>query len=58
MANIQLKNLTQLSMSGLDLFTDSESFIQDLSEHELELKGGCTIYCPSIIITIMQMYFV
>ena len=38
MANIKLQNLT--SFAGADLFNDAESFMQDLSEHELDLQGG------------------
>ena len=38
MANIKLQNLT--SFIGSDLFNDAESFMQDLSEHELALEGG------------------
>jgi hypothetical protein len=44
MANIKVKDLTQLSITGLDLFNDSESFIQDLSEYELNLQGGSVYY--------------
>jgi hypothetical protein len=38
MANIKVRDLT--SIAGADLFSDSESFMQDLSDHELELQGG------------------
>jgi hypothetical protein len=38
MANITVKDLT--SITGVDLFSDSESFMQDLSGDELALKGG------------------
>jgi hypothetical protein len=38
MANIEVKDLT--SIAGADLFNDYESFMQDLSESELILKGG------------------
>jgi hypothetical protein len=40
MAKIEVKDLTQSSIAGLDLFNDLESFIQDLSENELSLQGG------------------
>jgi hypothetical protein len=40
MANIKLKDLTGNTISGINLFIDSESFLQDLSEHELNLHGG------------------
>jgi hypothetical protein len=38
MANIKVKDLT--SIAGADLFSDSENFMQDLSEDELDLQGG------------------
>jgi hypothetical protein len=40
MANLTVKDLVLPSIAGTDLFNDSESFLQDLSEHELELHGG------------------
>jgi hypothetical protein len=40
MANIKLENLTGYKLAGADLFSDSESFMSDLSEHELDLHGG------------------
>ncbi len=40
MANIRLKNLVGYDITGSDLFSDSESFMQDLSENELDLQGG------------------
>jgi hypothetical protein len=39
MAKIELKNLDS-NLTGIDLFDDSESFMQDLSERELDLHGG------------------
>lgn len=38
MANIKLQDLT--SIVGANLFDDDESFMQDLSESELIIKGG------------------
>ena len=38
MANIKVLDLN--SITGEDLFNDSESFIRDLSDDELELQGG------------------
>ncbi len=40
MANIKVKDLT--SIAGADLFNDSESFMRDLSDNELETQGGGT----------------
>jgi predicted HAD superfamily phosphohydrolase len=41
MANIKVKDLT--SIAGSDLFNDLDSFMQDLSETELNIKGGSII---------------
>jgi hypothetical protein len=38
MANIKLQDLT--SVVGASLFKDSEIFMLDLSDYELELQGG------------------
>jgi hypothetical protein len=38
MASIRVKDLANIT--GLDLFGDPESFIQDLSEYESDLHGG------------------
>jgi hypothetical protein len=40
MANITLKDLISSNITGVSLFHDSESFMQDLSEDELNLQGG------------------
>jgi hypothetical protein len=40
MANITLKDLISSNITGVSLFNDSESFMQDLSEDELNLQGG------------------
>ena len=42
MANVKVRDLT--SISGADLFNDSESFMRDLSEDELNAQGGGTPY--------------
>jgi hypothetical protein len=57
MANIKVKDLTQCSITGIDLFDDSESFIQDLSEYELNLQGGGyhrTVYYPKYQSPVIQ----
>lgn len=51
MANIQVKDLTRSSIAGFDLFNDLESFMQELSESELELQGGFGTPLSPIIIT-------
>lgn len=40
MANITLKDLISSNITGASLFNDSESFMQDLSEDEVNLQGG------------------
>ena len=40
MSNIKVNDLTGYHVTGVDLFSDSESFMQDLSENELDLQGG------------------
>jgi hypothetical protein len=40
MAHVKLDNLAGYDTTGSDLFSDSESFLQDLSENELDLQGG------------------
>lgn len=40
MANIKLENL---NVSGLDLFSDSESFIAELTDEEQPVVGGINI---------------
>ena len=42
MADIKISNL-----SGNDLFSDSESFMSNLSEEELTVQGGLT---PALVI--------
>ena len=51
MATINVNDLTGYHITGVDLFKDSESFIQDLFEFEdeLNLLGGHyqdTVYYP------------
>ena len=48
MANIKLKDLGG-TVTGSDLFADSESFMQDLSDRELNIQGGANIGCDVII---------
>lgn len=44
MANIKVSNL---SLKGFDLFTDSENFLAELSESELcDIKGGIITSSP------------
>jgi hypothetical protein len=40
MTNIKVTNLSETSISRVGSFYNSESFIQDLSESELNLQGG------------------
>jgi hypothetical protein len=40
MANITLQDSISSNVTGINLFNDSESFMQDLSEDELSLQGG------------------
>ena len=43
MANINVKDLNS-NIAGSDLFSDSESFMRDLSDDELNTQGGGTPY--------------
>ncbi len=40
MPNITVKDLSISTVIGSDLFIDSESFILDLSDSELDISGG------------------
>jgi hypothetical protein len=40
MTNIKVKDLSTPTITGADLFIDSESFMRDLSDNELDLEGG------------------
>jgi hypothetical protein len=46
MANVKVRDLTNIA--GADLFSDSESFMQDLSDYELALQGGVTPASPAL----------
>jgi lactobin A/cerein 7B family class IIb bacteriocin len=49
MASIIVDNLPNCNVCGSDLFNDSESFLQELTEDELlETNGGIT---PTVIFT-------
>lgn len=41
MANIKISDL---QFSGSELFSDRESFMNDLTENELEIVGGYQVY--------------
>jgi hypothetical protein len=41
MANITVENLAKYSIVGADLFDNSESFMLDLSDRQLDIQGGC-----------------
>jgi hypothetical protein len=57
MSNIKVKDLSIPTITGSDLFLDSESFMRDLSDNELDLQGGkapritarISIFCCPII---------
>ena len=53
MANIKLHNLT--SFAGADLFNDSESFMRDLSDDELESQGGIS---PAASVWLLRLAYV
>jgi hypothetical protein len=48
MASITVENLTEYNVSGMNLFNDSENFMMELSDDELNVYGGLT---PGIIYT-------
>jgi hypothetical protein len=48
MANINLQDLSNNTI-GADLFSDSESFLRDLSDNELNAQGGNNIGCDVIL---------
>jgi hypothetical protein len=54
MATINISNLNSI---GSDLFTDTESYLQDLSESELNAQGGLYISTITSTITITRDYF-
>ena len=52
MANIKVSDLLNLNLTGADLFTDSESFLTEISDESEQVFGGgnqpgCkdTLYC-------------
>ncbi|WP_138499833.1 hypothetical protein [Nostoc sp. PA-18-2419] len=51
MATIKINNL---NASGSDLFNDSESFLNELTEDELNVtKGGSTPFCITIVVSVV-----
>ena len=48
MANIKVQDL--ISIAGIDLFSDSESFIRDLSDLEVDLQGGLLFRTNPVIV--------
>lgn len=60
MANIVIDNLSDYNVSGSELFDDSESFLQELTEGELmETNGGSSGVCiTSLVSTIVVVYSV
>ena len=52
MANINVRDLT--SIAGADLFNDSESFMRDLSDRELELGGGWRELAAALTIWVLD----
>jgi hypothetical protein len=42
MASIDVKDLNS-NITGSDLFSDSESFMRDLSDYELNTQGGSIV---------------
>ncbi|MDZ8056494.1 MAG: hypothetical protein RMX68_007240 [Aulosira sp. ZfuVER01] len=46
MANINIKDLLNLNLTGAELFNDSESFLNELSDESEQVIGGHkTVYC-------------
>ena len=64
MANIDIKNISELNLSGNDLFEDSESFITELNDNSEQdlIIGGCPnpplgeICCASCLIGTIYDY--
>lgn len=54
MANIKLKDLAA-NITGIELFSDPESFMQNLSEDELNLQGGGKYPLPTARETIFPI---
>ncbi|NEO94528.1 MAG: hypothetical protein F6K56_31810 [Moorea sp. SIO3G5] len=47
MANINIKDLSALNLTGAELFNDSESFMTELSDQseQMAIQGGCGYTC-------------
>ncbi|AOY80877.1 hypothetical protein BJP36_14110 [Moorena producens JHB] len=47
MANINIKDISALNLTGTELFNDSESFMTELSDEneQMGIKGGCGHTC-------------
>lgn len=50
MANITISNLQS---TGSDLFLDSENYLNELSEEELNIQGGYWIITATIVISLL-----
>ena len=51
MANITISDLRP---AGADLFSDSESYMHDLTDNELSgTQGGSTLFCGGVIVGIV-----
>lgn len=51
MANITISDLRP---AGADLFSDSESYLDDLSEGQISsTHGGSSLFCSGIIISLL-----
>ena len=48
MANIKIDNLRP---TGTELLSDSESYLTDLNQDELNIQGGFTWVIPIVILT-------
>ncbi|AOX00278.1 hypothetical protein BJP34_13165 [Moorena producens PAL-8-15-08-1] len=60
MANIKIKDISALNMTGTELFKDPESFMTELSDQseQMGIKGGsgsCTVSCLITIINNQDM---
>jgi hypothetical protein len=51
MSNIEIKDLNNQNALGADLFSDSESFLRDLSENEFDIYGGLDASPPVFVDT-------
>jgi hypothetical protein len=51
MANISISNL---SPTGSDLFLDSESYMADITDRDLDrIDGGLNATCPTLLLAIL-----